>query len=185
MRRRITGVAGLIALSAGVALAPIAWSQAPSASQTPEAAAVADLITPADLARQGAEQLQKAKASAGGTSGVTLAKYPGHYTMITARTKSGGAEVHQYFSDFLIVVDGEGTELTGGTVVEPKQSANGETHGLRLEGATSHPLHKGDIIHITAGTPHQAIEAPGQTITIFVIKAETPAAMASEAAAAK
>jgi len=33
-------------------------------------------------------------------------------------------------------------------------------------------LHKGDVLHIPAGTPHQAIEAPGQSITIFVIKVE-------------
>jgi mannose-6-phosphate isomerase-like protein (cupin superfamily) len=102
--------------------------------------------------------------------------------MISARSKSGGAEVHAHFSDFLIVVDGEGTELTGGTVVEPKEGADGETRGLRLEGATSHALHKGDVIHIPAGTPHQAIEAPGQTLTLFVIKVETPSVATGTAA---
>ena len=141
-----------------------------------------DLLTPKDVVAQGAEQLEKAKASVSGSSGVTLAKYPGHYTMITARAKSGGAEVHANFSDFLIVVDGEGTELTGGTVVDPKEGENGEIRGVRLEGATAHSLHKGDILHITAGTPHQAIEAPGQTITIFVIKVQKPAVEASVAA---
>lgn len=130
------------------------------------------------LAEQGKALVEKAK-SGSGSAGITLSRYPGHYTMLTARSKSGGAEVHGHFADFLIVVDGEGTELTGGTVVDPKNQPNGEIRGTRLDGATPHVLHKGDIIHIPAGTPHQAIEAPGQTITIFVIKVQEPASAAT------
>jgi len=157
----------------GAMTASTGWSQG---AQTQAAAPTVDLLTSDAVAAWGLVQLAEAKQSESGSSGMTLKKYPGHYTMITARTKSGGAEVHAHFSDFLIVADGEGTELTGGTVVDPKEGANGETRGLRLEGATPHALHKGDVIHIPAGTPHQAIEAPGQTITILVIKVETPAA---------
>ena len=129
------------------------------------------------LAERGKALVQQAK-SGSGSAGITLSRYPGHYTMLTARSISGGAEVHSHFADFLIVVDGEGTEMTGGTVVDPKNNPNGEIRGTRLEGATPHVLHKGDVIHIPAGTPHQAIEAPGQTITIFVIKVEEPATAA-------
>ena len=177
-RRRMLCVVAMCVTTC-VAMTPASWSQRPETQPTP---ATVDLLTPGDVATLGAAQLAKAKESANGSAGVTLAKYPGHYTMITARSKSGGAEVHAHFSDFLIVVDGEGTELTGGTVVDPKEGADGETRGLRLEGATPHALHKGDVIHITAGTPHQAIEAPGQTITIFVIKVEKPAAESGVAA---
>jgi len=162
-----------------VTMASTGWSQE---GKTQDAQPAVELLTPTDFAALGAAQLIKAKQSESGSAGVTLAKYPGHYTMISARSKSGGAEVHAHFSDFLIVVDGEGTELTGGTVVEPKEGADGETRGLRLEGATSHTLHKGDVIHIPAGTPHQAIEAPGQTLTLFVIKVEKPAIEANAAA---
>jgi hypothetical protein len=162
-------VSGVIITSAG-------WSQTAPATNSQDVVAAADLLTSKDLETLGAAQLAKAKESPSGSAGVTLSKYPGHYTMITARSKSGGAEVHQHFSDFLIVVDGQGTELTGGTVVEPKESADGEIRGLRLDGATPHPLHKGDVIHILAGTPHQAIEAPGQTLTLFVVKVATPTA---------
>jgi mannose-6-phosphate isomerase-like protein (cupin superfamily) len=162
-----------------VTMASTGWSQE---GKTQDAPPTVELLTPTDLAALAAAQLIKAKQSESGSAGITLAKYPGHYTMISARTKSGGAEVHAHFSDFLIVVDGEGTELTGGTVVEPKEGADGETRGLRLEGATSHTLHKGDVIHIPAGTPHQAIEAPGQTLTLFVIKVEKPAIEANAAA---
>jgi mannose-6-phosphate isomerase-like protein (cupin superfamily) len=123
------------------------------------------------LAQQGKALLEQAKAGNGSAS-ITLANYNGHYTMLSARTQSGGGELHKHFADFLIVIDGEGTELTGGTMIDGKEGPNGEVRGTRLEGATPHVLHKGDFIHIPAGTPHQAIEAPGQTITMYVIKVE-------------
>jgi mannose-6-phosphate isomerase-like protein (cupin superfamily) len=125
------------------------------------------------LATQGEELLAKARAG-NGSAGITLANYKGHYTMLTARTKSGGGEVHQHYADFLFVIAGEGTELTGGTLLNPKDQPDGEVRGTGVDGATPHVLHKGDVIHIPAGTPHQAIEAPGQTITIYVIKVREP-----------
>ena len=136
------------------------------------------------LAQQGKALLDQARQGSG-SAGITLARYNGHYTMLTARTASGGAELHGHFSDFLIVVDGEGTEMTGGTIVDRKEGANGEVRGKTLEGATPHVLHKGDVIHIPAGTPHQAIEAPGQSITIYVIKVEEPATPMTNTAAGR
>lgn len=126
-----------------------------------------------ELAQRGKALLDQARAGSG-SAGITLAHYAGHYTMLTARTGSGGAELHERWSDFLIVVDGEGTEMTGGTIVDRKDGPNGEVNGKTLEGATPHALHKGDVIHIPAGTPHQAIEGPGQSITIYVIKVAVP-----------
>ncbi len=139
----------------------------PAITTTPE------VLNFAELAERGKALLEKARAGSG-SAGITLAQYRGHYTMLTARTGSGGGELHAHYSDFLIVLDGEGTEMTGGTMVDPKEGANGETRGKTLEGATPHQLHKGDVIHIPAGTPHQAIEAPGQSIIIYVIKVEEP-----------
>jgi mannose-6-phosphate isomerase-like protein (cupin superfamily) len=127
------------------------------------------------LVVQGEELLAKARAGSG-SSAITLANYKGHYTMLTARTKSGGGEVHQHYADFLFVIAGEGTELTGGTLLNPKDQPDGEVRGTGVEGGAPHILHKGDVIHIPAGTPHQAIEAPGQTITIYVVKVREPEA---------
>lgn len=137
-----------------------------------------------ELAQRGKPLLDQARKGSG-SAGITLARYNGHYTMLTARTASGGAELHQRFSDFLFVVDGEGTEMTGGTIVDRKEGANGEIRGKTLEGATPHVLHKGDVIHIPAGTPHQSIEAPGQTITIYVVKVEAPSTAVTNTAAGR
>ena len=144
-----------IALAWGAAIGSTAAMSAQSApAPTPPVIQTQPEVLNFDaLAQQGKELLEKAKAGSG-SAGITLAEYNGHHTMLTARTKSGGAEQHTHFADFLIVVDGEGTELTGGTIVDRKDGPNGEIHGTKLEGATEHVLHKGDVIHIPAGTPH-------------------------------
>jgi quercetin dioxygenase-like cupin family protein len=157
---------GIAILGAGQASGQ-ATTEQPTITTTPE------VLNFAELAERGKALLEKARAGSG-SAGITLANYRGHYTMLTARTASGGGELHAHYSDFLIVLEGEGTEMTGGTMVDPKQGPNGETRGKTLEGATPHLLHKGDVIHIPSGTPHQAIEAPGQSIIIYVIKVEAP-----------
>lgn len=161
--RRLAWVVGVAALTACTITPMAAWSQTGGG---------VDLLTPETFSAKTAQQLAAAKKAETGSVLEILHKYPGSYSMITTRVKSGGAEVHARYSDFLIVLDGEGTELTGGKVIDGKQLPDGETRGLRLDGGTPHPLHKGSVIHIPAGTPHQAVEAPGQTLTLLVIKVE-------------
>ena len=175
MRRMLVGLASaLVAVGANGQGAPVTPPIANTSVESMTTATGPEVLNFDQLTQQGMDLVAQAKAGSG-SAGITLAKYPGHYTMLTARSKSGGAEVHAGWADFLFVLDGAGVELTGGTVVLPKEQPGGETRGLRLEGATPHALKKGDVIHIPAGTPHQAIEQPGQTITIYVVKVAVPA----------
>jgi mannose-6-phosphate isomerase-like protein (cupin superfamily) len=175
-------VCGMAALVCGLAL--LGGARASAQAQQLPITTTPEVLNFDELAQRGKALLDQARQGSG-SAGITLARYNGHYTMLTARTASGGAELHSHFSDFLFVVDGEGTEMTGGTIVDRKEGANGEIRGKTLEGATPHLLHKGDVIHIPAGTPHQSIEAPGQTITIFVIKVEEPATAVTNTAAGR
>ena len=144
------------------------------AATAPPNAPTVQLWTSADLNQQAKSLLAQA-AAANGSAGATLTRLPNQYTMLTTRDRSGGAELHGLWCDYLIVLQGEGVELTGGSIVDRREEADREVRGARLEGAESHPLHKGDVIFIPAGTPHQAIEAPGQNLTLFVIKTPAPA----------
>ncbi len=114
--------------------------------------------------------LTEAQSSPDGLATITLKKYPDHSTMLTVRTKSGGAEMHAGYNDIFVVLDGEATEITGGTIVDPTQFSPGETRGERVEGGVSTVMRKGDIIHIDPNTPHQIILPPGHTFTYYVIK---------------
>jgi hypothetical protein len=122
------------------------------------------------LTARGRMMLAKAATAANGSAGEILARYDGHYMSLNARVKDGGGEFHQNWNDFLFVLDGEGTELTGGTVVDPVSGNDGEISGKRLEGATAHALHAGEFLHIPAGTPHQQMVAPGKTLIVLAIK---------------
>lgn len=136
-------------------------------------AATVKLWTAKDLSGQASTLLTQARAG-NGSAGATLTRLTNQYTMLTTRSSSGGAELHTRWCDYLIVLDGEGVELTGGSIVDRHDEADGEVRGTRLDGAESHALHKGDILFIPAGTPHQAIEPPGKTLTLFVIKSSAP-----------
>jgi mannose-6-phosphate isomerase-like protein (cupin superfamily) len=170
------------ALGAGLLMLTVVAGDAQTATQTVTPSVTVpdvlqtepELLNFPDLVERAQPLLDQARAGNGSAS-ITLARYAGHYTMLSARTASGGAELHKNFADFLFVIAGGGTELTGGTIIDRKDGPNGETKGSRLQGAVPRILRKGDVIHIPAGVPHQAIEGPGQTIITFVIKVEVPA----------
>jgi len=70
----------------------------------------------ASIAELGKKIMAQAAKNPDGLVSFPMDKYPGHYTMLTARTKSGGGEMHADFNDFLIPVEGEASIVIGGTI---------------------------------------------------------------------
>jgi mannose-6-phosphate isomerase-like protein (cupin superfamily) len=105
-----------------------------------------------------------------GSASETLEKYSDHSTMLTVRTASGGAEVHGHYADIFFVVDGEATLTTGGAVLNPTNAGPGETRGTAVQGGVQQKLAKGDVVHISANTPHQLSIPKGHSFTYFVVK---------------
>lgn len=126
------------------------------------------------LAAEAKKQMETARTSASGAASTKLETYPSSYTMLAVRVKSGGAEIHANWDDYLFVLDGSGTVMTGGTVVDAKAGDDGETRGTRVEGGAPTLMHKGDVIHISAKVPHQVVLAPGETVTYYVVKVAVP-----------
>jgi len=58
----------------------------------------------------------------------------------------------------------------GGTIVDGKTTAPGETRGPSITGGTEVKLGPGDVLHIPAKVPHQMKLAPGAQVTYFVTK---------------
>jgi hypothetical protein len=133
-----------------------------------------DRRTSAEIEKQAAELLKVAQTKPDGMGGATLERYPGHLTMLTVRTKSGGAEMHKHFNDIFIVVSGEANVLTGGTIADAKETANGEVRGTSVVGGTDNIIRKGDVLHISPGINHQTTVKPGTVFTYYVIKVEEP-----------
>ena len=105
-----------------------------------------------------------------GSAFETLDKYPGSFTMLSVRNKTGGSELHENYADIFFVVDGEATLTSGGTMVEPKTTEPGEVRGTAVSGGVQQKLGKGDVVHIPPNTPHQLSIPKGKTFTYFVVK---------------
>lgn len=108
---------------------------AQTTSQTPAAStAMVDYLTADEIAAKAKTLLAQATSAPGGSAGVTLAKYGGHFTMLTVRVKPGGGEFHKKNNDIFVAVDGEATVITGGKLVDPRASSTDEIVGSRVEG---------------------------------------------------
>jgi mannose-6-phosphate isomerase-like protein (cupin superfamily) len=70
------------------------------------------------------------------------------------REKPGQVEVHEKTTDILFVVDGEALYVTGGKMIDGKQTRPFEWIGASIEGGVEHHLKKGDVIIVPPNTPH-------------------------------
>jgi quercetin dioxygenase-like cupin family protein len=105
-----------------------------------------------------------------GYAGKNLERYGNHYTMLAHRESNGRAEIHVHDSDLFVVVEGEATIVTGGTIPDSKIEQPGEIRGASITGGERRKLVAGDVIHIAPNTPHQLLIEHGNTLTYFVMK---------------
>ena len=95
----------------------------------------------------------------------------GNYTFSRVlRTRTGGAEVHEKMSDIFVIVSGEPTLVTGGTVVDGKATQPHEIRGTSITGGTENKLGPGDVLTIPANMPHQMKVAAGKQVVYMAIK---------------
>ena len=92
--------------------------------------------------------------------------------MLANRRGAGEVEVHEKTNHIFIVTEGEATFVTGGTLVNARQTAPGQTRADRVEGGTTFHLSKGDVITVPAKTPHWFKDVPTQTIAYYAINLE-------------
>jgi len=133
-----------------------------------------DHWSPAVLLERAA-YLRKMAKHGDGSASETLKEYPQHFAMLSFRSRSGEAEVHERFADLFVVLSGAATLVTGGTVAGARNVAPGETRGVSIEGGTRQNLRPGDVAHVPAGTPHRMLLKGEDTITCLVMKVQESA----------
>lgn len=158
------------AMHSGTPMLAEAGAAAQAGSTTPHDAAV--LFPVHDLHARLAALAAEAKTK--GSSGATLEDYGSYKIQLSVRTSSGGAEVHAHWDDVMTVEEGSATLITGGTVVDGKTNADGETHGPKIEDGHSQTIRPGDVLTVHAGTPHQLLLQPGTTYGAVVVKVHEP-----------
>ena len=92
--------------------------------------------------------------------------------VLAQRRAAGEVEFHEKTNHVFIIVEGEATFVTGGTLVSPKNTAPGQIRAASVEGGQTRHLTKGDVITIPAKTPHWFKEVPTQTIAYYAVNLE-------------
>ena len=93
-----------------------------------------------------------------------------NYMVHASRRDSAGlAEVHAKDTDIIYVLDGTATVVTGGSVIDGKETAADEVRGKRIDNGDRRRLAKGDVMIVPNGTPHWFQEVRGP-FTYYVVK---------------
>src|SRR5262252_6248152 len=92
--------------------------------------------------------------------------------VLAQRRGAGEVEVHENTNHVFIIVEGEATFVTGGTMVEPKNTAPGQIRAKSVNGGQTYHLTKGDVITVPAKTPHWFKDVPTQTIAYYAVNLE-------------
>jgi len=92
--------------------------------------------------------------------------------VLAQRRGAGEVEVHEKTNHVFIIVEGEATLVTGGTLVGARQTTPDQRRAASIQGGQTHHLTKGDVITIPAKTPHWWKEVPTQTIAYYAVNIE-------------
>lgn len=85
------------------------------------------------------------------------------------RTAEAPAAVHETEAELMLVLDGSGTLIEGGTLVDGKRTNAANLSGPSIAGGTSHAFAKGDFAFVPQNTPHQLIPAKGGTLVLMTL----------------
>ena len=93
--------------------------------------------------------------------------------VLANRREAGPVEYHNHTNHVFIMVEGEATFITGGTMVDAKRTAPDQMRAASIEGGETHHLTKGDVITIPAKTPHWFMEVPTKTVAYYAVNIES------------
>jgi mannose-6-phosphate isomerase-like protein (cupin superfamily) len=102
----------------------------------------------------------------------TVGTFDGHSLSLIQRNANGVVEVHMHKHDMLFVRQGNATLISGGEVVNGKDTGGGEIRGDSIRNGTKRTIHTGDIIQIPATVPHQLLLNPGETVAYAAVKVD-------------
>ena len=102
-----------------------------------------------------------------------LAAGKNYNLMVLRRTGVSEAEFHQKRTHVFFIQDGEATFVTGGEMVEMRETGPGERRSKSVSNGTTVTLHKGDVVVVPPATIHWFKEAPTQ-VTYYSVNIDEP-----------
>jgi len=120
--------------------------------------------------------VRKAPETAPNVGVMTYLSTPGYSAIFVRRAKPDKSELHTKQLDIWYVVEGGGTLVTGGSLVDSKETEPNEVRGKSISGGTTRHVAKGDFVTIPANVPHWISAIDGKEIIYMVVKVtESPA----------
>jgi mannose-6-phosphate isomerase-like protein (cupin superfamily) len=107
----------------------------------------------------------------------------GIYAVFRPSSSTGGAVAHETkITEVYEIMEGAGTLVTGGTIVDAKEQKGGalgfaNLSGPRIEGGTSRRVSKGDIIIIPGHVPHWWSHLEGD-VTYLIVRPDPEGTLA-------
>jgi mannose-6-phosphate isomerase-like protein (cupin superfamily) len=93
--------------------------------------------------------------------------------VLANRREAGAVEYHEHTNHIFIIVEGEGTMITGGTMVGAKRTNAEQMTATSIDGGETFHLTKGDVITIPAKTPHWWKELSTKNIAYYAVNIES------------
>jgi quercetin dioxygenase-like cupin family protein len=113
--------------------------------------------------------LENKKVTEAFKKGAPLIEVTDYKVHASHRDRGGEAEIHEGETDIIYVLEGSATFVTGGTVVDGRTTAPGETRGAGIQGGDTRQITRGDVIIVPRGTPHWFKNVDG-IINYYVVK---------------
>jgi mannose-6-phosphate isomerase-like protein (cupin superfamily) len=151
------------------AIAPLAFAQpaAPPPMKTfASSSEIVGLIAKAKADRKGDAPLTAEPI-------LSLAPYR---AQLEYRTAVSPAAVHEKDSEMMYVIEGSGTIVTGGKLVDEKRNNAANLGGSSITGGQSQAISKGDMLIVPENTPHQITPSGGAPIVLMTLHVPRPVA---------
>src|ERR1700743_84521 len=103
---------------------------------------------------------------------LSLAPYRASLEYRPAQAAAGGPEKD---AEVMFVIDGAGTIVTGGTLVDEKRTNAANLNGTSIKDGKSQAVTKGDLLIVPENTPHQVIPGGGAPIVLMTLHVPHPA----------
>ncbi|NOW48360.1 mannose-6-phosphate isomerase-like protein (cupin superfamily) [Novosphingobium sp. SG751A] len=87
---------------------------------------------------------------------------------IEYRTSVGGASTHREENEFFYAIEGSGHLVTGGKLVNEKESNPRNSGGSAIEGGAGRDLAKGDWVMVPAGVAHWFDRIDGRLVLMSI-----------------
>ena len=168
----------LLAAAAILIASPAFAQRAPAPSAAPAAMMPAAVMKVFSAGADIPALIAKAKADRKGEAPLviepilSLAPYG---VSLEYRPLAAPASLHEKDAEIMYVLEGSGTIVTGGKLVDEKRSNAANLNGTSIAGGKSQAVVKGDVLIVPENTPHQVLPGGGDAIVLMTLHVPRPA----------